>query len=66
MKAGIVVDNWKLKIFDKVLTDAGYKYEKFDGPGPNISTLTVQTDDLLKMQTVVKEANDKARRSKMQ
>ena len=53
MRAGIAIDNWKLPIFRKRLTDAGYEYT--DG-GPitgDTTLLKVEIDDLLKLATVV-------------
>lgn len=31
MKAGIALDNWKLPIFRKLLTEAGYEYKMAAG-----------------------------------
>lgn len=54
MKAGVVLDSWKLKIFKRRLDAAGYTYEQHDGPLPKTITLTVHTEDkegLLKVLT---------------
>jgi hypothetical protein len=53
MRAGIAIDNWKLPVFRKRLTDAGYEYT--DG-GPitgDTTLLRVETDDLPKLAKVV-------------
>lgn len=53
MKAGIALDNWKLPIFRKLLTEAGYEYED-GGPLTAASTLlTVETDNMLALKAVL-------------
>lgn len=55
MKAGIAVDDWKLPVFRRRLAAAGYDY-KDGGPLPgDITLLTVQTDDLLKLKRVLEQ-----------
>lgn len=60
MKAGIAVDDWKLPIFERHLSKAGHVYEK--GPGVTRDTLllTVETDDVAALETVVRAANAEA------
>jgi hypothetical protein len=60
MKAGIAIDNWKLPIFDRHLTQAGYTYKK--GPGLTKCTmfLQVKTDDPKALEIVVRAANTEA------
>ena len=60
MKAGIAIDDWKLSIFDRHLSQAGYSYEK--GPGVTSDTLflTVTTDDAAALEKVVRSANIEA------
>lgn len=55
MKAGIVVDDWKLKVFRKRLTEAGYTYTDGGAPVPNCTNLIVVTDDVLALKKVVEE-----------
>lgn len=62
MKAGIAIDTWKLDIFTKRLTDAGYTFEQGPGLVSNTLMLYVITDDVPKLGVVVKEANEEARR----
>ena len=55
MKAGIAVDDWKLPVFRKRLTEAGFEYED---AGPltlvgNTTMLTVETDDAEGLQKVI-------------
>lgn len=62
MRAGIAVDNWKLPIFRKNLTAAGYVYE--DG-GPLVgetTLLTVETGDMLALKKVLEQCQTEAAR----
>ena len=59
-KAAIVIDRWKLKIFKKVLDDAGYKYTVSAGVGVNTASLFVETDDFVKLASIIKQAQIKA------
>lgn len=60
MKALIAIDAWKLPVFDRHLSDAGYTYKK--GPGLSIDTLFLQvkTDDAKALETVIRAANEDA------
>ncbi len=65
MKAGIVLDDWKLAIFKRHLDAAGYTYEQHPGVTGDTITLTVITDEQAAMLVdVVKAANDEAARFK--
>lgn len=64
-KAGIMLDDWKLSIFKKHLDDAGFEYEQSPGITEDTLLLTVETDDLYALSVIVKKANDKAAKSKM-
>lgn len=59
-KAAIVIDGWKLSIFERHLTQVGYSYEK--GPGITADTLliTVKTENIEALGIVVKAANTEA------
>jgi hypothetical protein len=64
LKAGIAVDDWKLPIFERHLSQAGYRYEK--APLMMQTTLlTVLCDSLATIEPIVRAANDEAARSKM-
>jgi hypothetical protein len=53
MKAGIAVDNWKLPVFRQRLSSAGYDYHD-GGPLTHDTTiLTVETDDVQGLATVI-------------
>ncbi len=73
MKAGIVIETWKQKIFEKLLTEAGYSFKRGKGLIANTMNLYVEIDDKLigsagepeKLAGVVRAANDAAARSKL-
>lgn len=54
MKAGIVLDDWKLPVFRKRLTDAGFTYTDAGGVLPDTTLLTVETNDVTALAGVVK------------
>lgn len=62
-KAGIVIDDWKLSIFERHLTQAGYAYKQ--GPGLTQGTLlmTVRTGNMDALQSVIRAANTEAART---
>ena len=62
MKAGIAVDDWKLPIFRKRLTEAGFEYTDAGGLTHNTTVLTVETDDLLRLKSVVEECQRECKR----
>ena len=64
MKAGIVVDDWKLPVFRKGLTAAGYEYEDGGSPTPGTTTLTVQTDNIFKLKAVLDRCQRECRESR--
>lgn len=53
MKAGITVDDWKLSVFRKRLTEAGYSYEDGGWILPEVTLLTVETQDILALKKVL-------------
>ncbi len=63
MKAAVMIDDWKLPIFERHLSQAGYVYQK--GPGLTAGTLSlyVQTQDVVPLGVVVRAANEEARRT---
>ncbi len=64
-KAGIILDDWKLPIFEKALDDAGFEYEQSPGITEGTLLITVETDDLHALGLVVQKTNDEAAKSKM-
>jgi hypothetical protein len=66
-KAGIVIDNWKLPIFERHLTKAGYAYKWTPGFTEDTGVLTVELTrptEAATLHPIVKAANDEAARTK--
>ena len=65
-KVGIVIDKWKLKIFAKVITEAGYEFEQ--GPGITKDTynlyIEIPDDEVQKLTDIINVANNRAAKSK--
>lgn len=53
MKAAIALDDWKLPVFRRRLTEAGFTYEDAGAPTPGTTMLTVETDSVSALATVV-------------
>lgn len=64
MKAAILVDNWKLPIFRRILDEEGYEYEELSKLSKGSSVIKVTTDDLSKLKPIVERMNMEAVRSK--
>lgn len=62
MRIGIAIDGWKLKIFVRRLTNAGYSYSQSAGLTKDMLFLTVTTDDKDALLKVVVAANTEAAR----
>lgn len=62
MKVGIAVDDWKLPIFRKRLTGAGYTYTDVGGLTHDTTVLTVETNDVLKLKAVIERCQEECRR----
>lgn len=60
MKAAIVIDTWKLSIFERHLQQAGYAYAKANGLTDNTLMLSVATNNMEALGEVVKAANTEA------
>lgn len=63
MKAGIAVDNWKLPVFRRRLTDAGYHYEDGGALTADASLLTVETADVLALKKVIEQCQLECRKA---
>ncbi len=63
MKAGILVDDWKLPVFRRRLTEAGYDYEDGGAPRPGITILKVKTDKVMELADLLKECQDECARA---
>lgn len=62
MKAGIAVDNWKLPVFRKLLTEAGFQYTDAGGFTHDTTVLTVETDNILKLKKVLEQCQAECRK----
>lgn len=56
VKVGIVLDDWKLRTFERCLRKAGFKWEKQDGPGKGLVLLRVVTSEVEKLQQTIEKA----------
>lgn len=63
MKAGIVVDDWKLPVFRKRLTDAGYAYTDAGGFTHDTTVLTVEYSNVLHLKGIVEECQAECART---
>lgn len=59
-KAAIVIDPWKVPIFDRHLTQSGYAFEDAGLLSPDAHLLRVDTTNLQALALVVKAANAEA------
>ena len=62
MKAGIAVDNWKLPVFRKRLTDAGYEYKDAGALTHDTTLLQVETDDMIALTDVIAACQTECRK----
>lgn len=63
-KAGVVIDNWKLPVFKRVLDDAGFAYEQAPGVTKDTITLMVEYDFVSKLQPYIENAQNECRKRK--
>lgn len=64
-KAALVVDDWKLPIFRRVLGKYGYEFEVVPYSLANQTTLVrIYTTDLEALKVVMREAADEAEKSR--
>lgn len=64
-KAAIIIDEWKLPIFEKHLEEARYLYEISPGITPSTLILTVKYEWVSKLQPVVMAANEECKNEKL-
>lgn len=60
IKAGVVIDGWKLDIFQRLLKQNGYAYEQAGKPSDELITLVINTENVEALGEVVKKANKEA------
>lgn len=66
MKAGIVIDDWKLEIFEKRLIEAGFRYSIGDGITKDSKTISVRfrTNEGKKLKRLVSDCQEECKNSK--
>jgi hypothetical protein len=64
VKAGISVDDWKLPVFRKRLTEAGYEYTDAGELALGVTLLQVNTDNMFKLKKVLEECQSECARSR--
>lgn len=64
MKAGIVLDDWKLPVFRRRLTAAGFQYSDAGGLTINTTVLIVVTSDMAGLKKVIEAAQNECEKSK--
>lgn len=62
--AGVAIDEWKLPIFVRHLTQAGYGYTKHSGVTADTLLLKVECDSVEALEPVLRAANAEAAASK--
>ena len=60
MKAGVVVDTWKVPIFTRHLQQNGYTWEDHPGVTSDTRLLTVKTENRHALEIVLRTANSEA------
>lgn len=63
-KAGVMIDDWKLPVFEKVLDKAGYKYHVVPGLTGDTLTLEVEYEMAADLAPYVEKANKLAAKNK--
>jgi hypothetical protein len=66
MKVAVAIDDWKLPIFKRHLSDDGFDFEQHPGLTSDTLTLTVITSSIDGLEKVVRAANAEAQREKLQ
>lgn len=64
LKAGIAVDDWKLPVFRKRLTEAGYTYEDAGPFTDGTTMLHVKTNNILALKKVLEACQAECRKMK--
>ena len=64
LRVGIVIERWKLAIFKKALDRGGFEFEKLPGVIKGTYTLTVETDKVAELQSIVRVATAAAAKVK--
>lgn len=62
MKSGIAVDDWKLPVFRRRLSEAGYEYDDAGALTDGTTLLTVHTDNIFALKAVLEACQSECRR----
>jgi hypothetical protein len=65
MKAGIAVDDWKLPLFRKRLSEAGYNYSDDGALTHNTTLLSIETYDVLALKNVIERCQAECRKQRL-
>lgn len=63
-RVGIVIDEWKLPIFERLLTQHGYQFENAGTMGGGALILRVVTENVVALAEVLKQAQAEAARTR--
>lgn len=66
LKAAIAIDDWKLPIFERHLSEAGYAFEQTPGVTENTLILMVHALSVKELEKVVRAANTEAGKRRLQ
>lgn len=50
---GIIIDTWKLELFEDTLESMGLVFTKHDGPTKGVTTLKIETDSIEKLRPFI-------------
>lgn len=64
LRVAIVLERWKLAIFEAALDRGGFTYEQGPGVTKDTLTLTVETNEVMALQSVVRAATTTAAETK--
>lgn len=62
MRAGIALDSWKLPTFEERLKQAGFSYRNSGNVAPGILFITIETEDLDRLKTVITQCEEDCRK----
>lgn len=65
LKAAIAIDDWKMPIFERHLSGAGYVFKKGAGLTSGTLILTVETLSVKELEVVVRAANTEAKKGRL-
>ena len=66
MRVGIAIDDWKLPVFKRRLTEADFTFEQRVGVTPDTLMLYVETKEFNRLGCVIEDAAAECARRKLQ